>query len=163
METMNHAGGPAAAQKHYVKLALMIALMFIAMFALMYAMVDRFDNVYVNLNQLYMAGVMTGAMVLIELAVMGGMYPNKKANAAILAVSAVVLVACWFGIREQSAIGDRQFLRSMIPHHAGAILMCEEAPIRDQRIRGLCAGILSSQQDEIRQMEALLEADLRAE
>lgn len=162
METMKQAGGRPSGQSHYVKLALMIALMFLAMFALMYAMVDRFDNVYVNLNQFYMAGVMTGAMVLIELAIMGGMYPNKKANAAILAVSAVVLVACWFGIREQSAIGDRQFLRSMIPHHAGAILMCEEAPLRDPGIRELCAGILSSQRDEIRQMETLLEVDSRA-
>jgi uncharacterized protein YcnI len=41
-------------------------------------------------------------------------------------------------MRQQSAISDRQFLRSMIPHHSGAILMCEEAPIRDPRIKDLC-------------------------
>jgi uncharacterized protein (DUF305 family) len=28
----------------------------------------------------------------------------------------------------QGAVGDDQFLRSMIPHHSGAILMCEQGP-----------------------------------
>jgi hypothetical protein len=37
----------------------MTVLMFMAMFALMYAMVDKLDNVFPNLNQLYMAGLMT--------------------------------------------------------------------------------------------------------
>ena len=46
----------------------MTALMFVAMFGLMYAMVDRFDNVFPNLNQLYMASLMTAPMLLIELA-----------------------------------------------------------------------------------------------
>jgi uncharacterized protein (DUF305 family) len=59
-------------------------------------------------------------------------------------------------IREQTGIGDRQFLRSMIPHHASAILMCEEAPIVDPDIRLLCRGIVTSQQSEITQMKALL-------
>lgn len=53
-------------------------------------------------------------------------------------------------------IGDRQFLRSMIPHHASAILMCEQAGISDARIKQLCAapqGIIASQQAEIQQMK----------
>jgi hypothetical protein len=53
---------------HYARLAAMAALMFVAMFILMYAMVDRLDNVDPNLNQFYMAGLMTAPMVLIELA-----------------------------------------------------------------------------------------------
>ena len=141
---------------HYAKLAWMIVLMFVAMYVLMYAMVDRFGNVFNSLNQFYMAALMTGAMVLIELLVMGGMYPDKRLNAAILAIGAIVTVASWFGIREQAAIGDRQFLRSMIPHHAGAILMCEEAALDDERIRRLCSEIVQSQQDEIRTMKMLL-------
>ncbi len=51
----------------------------------------------------------------------------------------------------------RQFLRSMIPHHAGAILMCQEASIQDAEIRRLCGGIVSSQQSEIDQMKAMLD------
>ena len=50
----------------------------------------------------------------------------------------------------------RHFLRSMIPHHAGAILMCEQAPIQDAEIRQLCQTIISSQQQEIDQMKAKL-------
>ncbi len=158
MKTAAHHGGEhSAGGHHYTRLGAMIVLMFLVMFALMYAMVDGFGHVYANLNQVYMAGLMTGAMVLIELALMGAMYPDKRRNAVIGAVSAVVLVACWFGIREQAAVGDHQFLRSMIPHHAGAILMCEEAPITDARIRALCADIITSQREEIAQMQQLLD------
>jgi hypothetical protein len=159
METAHHATGGkhTSGQGHYVKFAWMIVLMFVAMYALMYAMVDRFANVFNSLNQFYMAALMTAAMVLIELVVMAGMYPNKGRNAILLAISAAVLVGSWFGIREQAAIGDRQFLRSMIPHHAGAILMCEEAPLTDARIQALCQEIIRSQEEEIRTMKSLLD------
>lgn len=46
----------------------MTLLSFAAMYVLMYAMVDRFGNVFNNVNQVYMAGLMAAAMVLIELA-----------------------------------------------------------------------------------------------
>ena len=54
------------------------------------------------------------------------------------------------------AEGRRVAMRSMIPHHAGAILMCEEASIQDQRVRDLCQNIQASQKEEIAQMKALL-------
>jgi hypothetical protein len=54
--------------RNHVNLLIMTVLMFIAMYWLMYAMVDRLANVYPNLNQVYMAGLMTAPMVLIELA-----------------------------------------------------------------------------------------------
>lgn len=44
------------------------------MYLLMYAMVNTVDNVYVNVNQVYMASLMTAPMVIIELLVMRGMY-----------------------------------------------------------------------------------------
>jgi uncharacterized protein (DUF305 family) len=59
-------------------------------------------------------------------------------------------------IRQQTAITDRQFLRLMIPHHAGAILMCEQASLQDTEIKELCQTIISSQQAEIDQMKATL-------
>lgn len=161
MKTQKHvAGHPAKAHTthggHYRKFAWMVALMFVAMYALMYAMVDRFENVYNSVNQLYMALLMTAAMVVIELVVMAAMYPDKRMNKILLGMGAVVLVGSWFAIREQAAVGDRQFLRSMIPHHAGAILMCEQAPIRDERVKALCTEIRSSQEREIALMKQLL-------
>ena len=141
---------------HYGRLLLMAGLSFLSMYVLMYAMVNTFANVYGNLNQFYMAGLMAAPMVVIELALMGSMYGDRKRNVTIAAVSLVALGAFWIAIRQQTAITDRQFLRSMIPHHAGAILRCEKASIRDPEIKKLCVAIVSSQRSEIDQMKARL-------
>jgi uncharacterized protein (DUF305 family) len=143
-------------QHHYGRFLIMIVLHFIAMYIFMYAMVNVFDNIFNSFNQVYMAALMTASMVLIELPLMSSMYKSKKLNMIIIAAGAVVLIGSWFGIRQQAAIGDRQFLRSMIPHHAGAILMCQQASVRDQEIQTLCKNIISSQQAEIDQMKTIL-------
>ena len=74
----------------------------------------------------------------------------------IRAIKPMALVAFFRFIRQQTVIVDRQFLKSMIPHHAGAILMCNEAPLEDAEIKKLCQTINSSQQSEIDQMKAIL-------
>jgi hypothetical protein len=148
-----------ASVKHgrpYRILALMALASYGAMYALMYAMVDRFANVFANVNQAYMAGLMAAPMVIIELLLMRHMYPDARRNRLIHAGSIAIGVACWLGIRQQVLVGDRQFLRSMIPHHAGAILMCREAAVRDAEVIELCRGIIASQQAEIDQMKAIL-------
>jgi uncharacterized protein (DUF305 family) len=144
--------------KHYVLLLVMAALSFLSMYILMYAMVDTFDSVYPNINQFYMAGLMTAPMVIIEIVLMRAMYENTKANVAIIALSAVALIAFFVMIRQQTAVADVQFLKSMIPHHAGAILMCQKAPIQDPDIKQLCRTIIDGQRSEIDQMKAKLRA-----
>lgn len=99
---------------------------------------------------------MTAPMVMIELSVMRAMYQDKRRNALIIARSVIAALVFFTFIRQQAAISDKQFLRSMIPHHAGAILMCERASIQDPNIKRLCEGIISSQQAEIDQMRAKL-------
>lgn len=143
-------------KNHYLRFLLMTALMFISMYVLMYAMVNTFANVYNSFNQFYMAGLMTAPMVLIEILLMGAMYRNRRLNLVIIALSIVALAGFWFLIREQTAITDKQFLRSMIPHHAGAILMCGEAAIADAEIKQLCGEIVRGQEAEIRQMKEIL-------
>lgn len=143
-------------ENHYVRLAGMIALSFISMYILMYSMVHSFADVYNSLNQVYMAGLMTAPMVVIEMVLMSGMYKNKRLNAIIIAASCALGIAFFIFIRQQTAITDRQFLRSMIPHHSGAILMCEDASIQDARIKELCKTIIAGQQAEIDQMRAML-------
>jgi uncharacterized protein (DUF305 family) len=59
-------------------------------------------------------------------------------------------------MRTQAAVGDDDFLRSMIPHHSGAILMCEKASLTDAEIIELCARIVRSQAEEIAQMQSIL-------
>ena len=140
----------------YYRLAGMTVLSFIAMYILMYAMVASYDSVFKNINQVYMAGLMASPMVLIELAFMGGMYPNKTLNKGLMAVSVIALVGFFLLIRQQVAVTDTQFLRSMIPHHSGAILMCSKAAIRSAELKTLCQGIIANQDAEIKQMKAML-------
>ena len=140
----------------YKKLALMIVLSFIAMYVLMYSMVDTISNVVPNVNQFYMAGLMTMPMLILELALMGSMYMNKKLNLVLFVSGFILLVAFFLGIRQQAAVGDKQFLKSMIPHHAAAILMGKEASVNDPEIKELIKNIISSQQAEIVQMKAKL-------
>ena len=147
---MNHK------MKPYQGLTFMVIISFISMYILMYSMVNAFGNVYSSFNQIYMAGLMTAPMVLIELVLMGPMYPDKKLNTGIMIGSVVTLVMFFTLIRQQVAISDNQFLRSMIPHHAGAILMCEKSSIVDPEIKELCRTIVSGQQNEIDLMKRKL-------
>lgn len=153
---MEHAAQGHGKRSHYGRLLVMTVISFVAMYVLMYAMVDRFANVYPSFNQFYMAGLMAASMVAIELVVMGGMYPNGKLNALLIAASLVALAVFWIVIRKQTAIGDRQFVKSMIPHHAGAILMCQQATLQDAELVRLCTEIVRGQQAEIDQMKAKL-------
>lgn len=77
--------------KHYGLLGLMGVLHFAAMYVLMYAMVNTFGDVLPNLNQLYMAALMTAPMLGLEVLLMSGMYPMKRVNAAIVAGSVALL------------------------------------------------------------------------
>ena len=141
----------------YARLLVMSVLSFISMYILMYSMVNTWDNVFNNVNQVYMAATMTAPMVVFELLLMGSMYRNKRLNAAIIAGSVIGLIVFFMFIRQQTAVQDEQFIRSMIPHHSGAILMCEEATLQDAELATLCDSIIQAQQEEIDQMKAIME------
>ena len=153
MKDMKH---PKSKRSMYLNLAIMAVLSFISMFVFMYMMVDSFANVYPNLNQFYMAGLMTAPMVVVEIFVMWSMYNNKKINLIIAGVSIVLLVMFSLLIRKQTAISDKEFLKSMIPHHGGAVLMCDNTNLQDAEIKELCKGITASQQSEIDWMKRKL-------
>ena len=138
----NHSNMSNMSGKHYRHLLIMSVLSFISMYILMYAMVNTIGNVYNNFNQFYMAGLMTAPMVVIELAVMSAMYPDRRRNILIIIGSVLAALVFFLLIRQQTAISDKQFLRSMIPHHAGAILMCEHASLADPQIKDLCESII---------------------
>ena len=153
-----HAQHNSAAGKHkpYVALLVSIAISFVVMYFIMYSMADRWSNVYVNLSNFYMTGLMAGSMVPIMLATMPGMFPNKKLNAALWIGSAVVLLLFWLLLRAEAGVADRQFLRAMIPHHSAAIQMAKESSFSDPRVQKLSKEIISSQEREIAEMKALL-------
>src|SRR5215211_3575006 len=153
----DHSNMANMMENHYRKLWMMAALSFLSMYILMYAMVNSFDNVFTNVNEFYMAGLMTAPMIPIEIFLMRSMYQDQRRNALIVVASVLAGILFFFLVRQQGGVSDKQFLRSMIPHHAGAILMCEQASIQDAEIRNLCQTIISGQQQEIDQMKAKLE------
>lgn len=138
----------------YKKLLWMMLISFVLMFFLMYAMIDQLTNMVFNINQFYMAGLMASPMLLIELLLMQKMYPNKKLNAILMGLGFVLLLLFWSGIRKQTAVVDIQFLKSMITHHAGAILMVEESKLEDPEVKKLVEEIISAQNREIEFMKA---------
>ena len=142
---------------HYLMLGVNLLLSLIIMYVAMFAMIWSFGEFVQNINFFYMALVMWAPMAAVMLLTMRAMYPNKKLNGLLYLGFAAVFILSMTGIREQSLVGDQQFLRSMIPHHSGAVLMCEKAKITDPEIQSLCQGIISSQTSEIDQMKAILE------
>lgn len=140
----------------YKLLIIMAVVHFFAMYVLMYSMVENFSDIFPNLNQFYMAGIMTSPMIILEILLMNSMYRNKKINILIITISIIILIAFFLFIRNQTAISDDEFLKSMIPHHSAAILMCEKAKITDGEIQNLCQNIISSQQSEIEFMKSKL-------
>lgn len=104
-----------------------------------------------------MAGLMAAPMVAIELVIMGAMYRDRRLNRILVAASVALAVLFWVLIRTQAGVADRQFLRSMIPHHSGAILMCGKAELTDPELQALCRQIIDSQKAEVELMKRMLE------
>lgn len=154
---MKYEDDPEVPGSSYLPLAGMAAVSFVAVYVLLYAVVDSPGDAYANLNQAYLAALVIAPMILIELLFMGAMYPNRTLNTVLLATCVAGLVVAGLAIRGQAAIGDRQLLRSMIPHHSAAVLMCRQAAVTDAEVRDLCAAIVANHQRDIERMKALLE------
>lgn len=149
----------AMMREHYYMLALNMAINLVIMYLVMFAMIDEWSEFVQNLNFFYMALMMWAPMGALMLMFMGRMYQSKTLNTFIYASSVLIFVLAFVAIRNQTAIGARQFLRSMIPHHSGALVMCREASISDPQIQQLCFGpngIIESQEREIDLMMKLL-------
>lgn len=157
-ESHEHGGmSREMARHHYLMLGVNLLLSLIIMYVAMFAMIWTWGEFVQNINFFYMALVMWAPMAAVMLLTMRPMYPDRKINGLLYLGFAAVFILSMIGIREQSLVGDRQFLRSMIPHHSGAVLMCEKAKITDPEIQSLCEGIINSQTSEIDQMKAILD------
>ncbi len=146
----HHAGGA------YRRLAIELAIDFVIMYFVMYTMIATAGHLYLNVNNVYMTLMMVAPMAVVMLLSMRSMFPSVARNRVIIGTAVVVFALSYIAMRQQTAVDDRQFLRSMIPHHSGAILMCEEASLTDPEIIGLCKQIVESQRQEIAKMQALL-------
>lgn len=141
----------------YKELTIELVIDFVIMYLVMYTMIATLEHFYLNINNVYMTLMMVAPMALIMLIGMRSMFPSRRVNFGIGVGAAIVFIASFIAMGTQAAVGDEQFLRSMIPHHSGAILMCEQSAITDPEISALCDQIVKAQRDEISQMEAILE------
>lgn len=141
---------------HYGKLALNLILSFLAMYLVMFAMIDGPGDFYNNINMAYMALMMVAPMAILMLWLMGSTYEHRRLNLALYVFFVALFALGFWGTRTQTPVGNSQFVRSMIPHHSGAILMCREAQLTDPELVALCDRIRTSQREEIDQMKGIL-------
>ena len=140
----------------YLSLGVQTLISGVIMYLVMFVMIDGLDSFYNNLNMFYMTLMMVAPMVVLMILAMHHMFQSKAANIALIAASLVAFLGSYALIRTQTTIGDTAFLRSMIPHHSGAILMCREANLSNPEIVELCKNIITSQREEIDRMKAIL-------
>ena len=144
-------------KRSYRLLGAEMAIDFVIMYLVMYTMIATLDHFYFNLNNVYMTLMMVTPMALLMLVLMRSMYENKRANLAIAIGAVVIFAGSFYAMRSQAAIGDKELIRGMIPHHSGAILMCGKAKLTDPELIALCDEIVDAQEREISQMQAILD------
>lgn len=142
----------------YRKLGIAVGINTVVMFLLTYALIDTFDHFYPNINRAYMAVMMSAPMVVVMmlLIVIGSMYPDRRRNLYLIFGFTALFGLVFTMGRLQAGVGDDQFLRSMIPHHSSAIVMCQESALTDPEILELCDEIVATQEREITEMKNLL-------
>jgi uncharacterized protein (DUF305 family) len=143
-------------ESNYRRLDVVISINTVVMFLLTYALIDSWGHFYPNINRVYMALMMVAPMVILMLWVMRSMYENRKLNTILYLGFSLLFVGSFLLARTQTPVGNDQFLRSMIPHHSSAIVMCEEAAITDPQIIELCGEIVATQVREIDEMKEIL-------
>lgn len=146
-------------QSSYIRFAAMIITSTIVMYGLMYLNTYAAGHIWFSQTRMWMALYMGGAMAVVMLAFMLGMYQNRRLNIAIFAGAALLFAGSLFLVRSQATVDDEAWMKAMIPHHSIAILTSTRADISDPRVRKLADEIIEAQRREIAEMEALI-ADL---
>lgn len=99
---------------------------------------------------------MAGAMAIIMLLFMLGMYKNKLLNISIVVASSLIIIVALFLVRSQNTVDDISWMKAMIPHHSIAILTSERANISNPRVLDLAERIIETQRKEIEEMKELI-------
>lgn len=141
----------------YLRFALTLLASLIAMFVISLEQVRSIDHAYLNASNLYISLTGVGAMGLIMLVSMHRMFSDQRKTILTGIVLAGILAGGFLLARTETFVGDKGFLESMIPHHSRAVLVCQEADLSDPEIIELCDRIVSSQLEEIDQMQRMLE------
>ncbi len=140
----------------YLRFGAMIATSIVVMYLVTYLNVFDVAHIHFSEERVYMALTMGGAMGVVMMAWMWGMYADRRWNIGIIAGAVLLGVVATFLSQSQLLVADANYMRGMIPHHSIAILTSERAGIKDVRVRELADEIIKAQRREIAEMEWLL-------
>ena len=129
---------------------------FIIMYAVMFLNADVFDHVMLSHTRTYMTILMVAPMAFTMLLFMWGMYTNRKMNFIILGLSIIIFIIALVGLRQQTFIGDEQWMKAMIPHHSSAIMVSQKAHLKDPEAIKLAEEIIEAQEREIAKMKKMI-------
>ena len=136
---------------HHQVGVMFIIMMISALLSTMNIYVDKLSDMRFTINDIYMALLMSGWMTLFM-----GIYYKIILY---IFIGAFLVTASLFLIRKQVLITNKEYLRSMIPHHSMALHLTKQQ--LDQNIdlpilfRVLTAGIIETQEKEIQIMKIL--------
>jgi hypothetical protein len=140
----------------YLRFGAMIASSVVVMYLITYLNVFDVAHIHFSEERVYMALTMGGAMAIVMLSWMWGMYADRRWNIGILAGGLALAAVATFLSQSQILVEDGNYMRGMIPHHSIAILTSERSNISDVRVRELADEIIEAQRREIAEMEWLL-------
>ena len=139
---------------------IMLLIMFIAgLLSTMNIWVDKISDIRFHLNDVYMALLMCGWMLVL----MGIYYINMNIF-AIGTITTAIIIYC---IRNQIFINVTQYLKGMIPHHSMAVLMSKRLLEKENKnnniqnnlisnVNKFAKNIIKTQNDEIKFMNFAL-------
>lgn len=129
---------------HYVVMFFIMVLS--GLLSTMNVWVDKYDDIRVSLNDLYMILLMSGWMIFF----MGLWY--RELYPAIIGLSmAIVNIWC---IRSQFFITENQYKTGMIPHHSMAILMSKKLLEKENNMGDFLENLINTQEKEIAFMKS---------
>jgi len=128
-------------------------MIFAGLLSSMNIWVDKWSDIRIHLNDVYMTFLMIGWMFLFM-----GIYYLNTSNFIIGLLFVITMLYC---IRNQIFINENQYLNGMIPHHSMAVLMSRKLLEKNDsnntylhpEIKQLAMNIISSQQNEINLMK----------
>ena len=142
---------------NYWRFMAMVSTSTVIMFFLMYTNSFDADDLFWSETRFWMMFVMGGAMMIVMLLFMWGMYKDRTKNFIILGVGAITMALALWLVRSQATVNDEEYMSAMIPHHSIAIMTSARAEITDPRVRKLADSIIEAQVKEIAEMKMLIE------
>ena len=122
-----------------------IIMFFSGLLSTMNIWVDKYEDIRLSINDLYMTLLMSGWMFLF----MGLFYQEK----IILIIGVLLIIINIWCIRTQFLVTEEQYKLAMIPHHSMAVHMSKKLLEKENNIQSFATNIINTQESEINFMK----------